>query len=167
MYKIGTKLTKHFSYGEMIRSDTAIRYGIENIPNEEEVENLKSLCAYVLEPIRYFYNSPVFVSSGYRSLEVNTKCNGSLTSQHMKGQAADFIVAGQPNLVIWKWIILESGIYWDQIIAEFFSNGGWIHISYKKEGDNRNKITTAVKENRKTVYRHYTIEDVFGGNYII
>ena len=61
-------LSKNFSLKEMIKSGTATRLGLDNTPNEEQIENLKALCENILEPLREYYESrPIMISSGFRS----------------------------------------------------------------------------------------------------
>jgi hypothetical protein len=165
VYKVGDKLSKHFSYDEMTRSQTASRNGIDNTPSSKEVNNLISLCDTILEPVRVHFKKPVTVTSGYRCLELNSKIGriGSTDrSQHTKGEAADFVVNGKPTVTeVWKWII-ESDLDFDQVIQEF---GRWIHISFKGDGKNRHKCSIAKKVNGKTRYFHYTEEQIENGDY--
>lgn len=83
-------LSKNFTLQELIYSDTAVRMGIDNKPNDETIENLKILCENILEPVRANFKAPVVVSSGYRSEAVCTAVGSSSKSQHIKGQAVDF-----------------------------------------------------------------------------
>lgn len=156
-----------FSYKEMTRSQTATRYNIKNIPNKKQTENLKALCLSILDKIRLHFG-PVTITSGFRCATLNQKIGGSSRSQHKKGEAADFVIAGQSNREAWEWIVKESGLDFDQVIAEFVGkNGteGWIHISFKKDGENRNKVSIAKKIKGRTRYFHYTKEQVSEGNY--
>ena len=98
---IYSKLSAHFTLKEFLDSQTASRKGIQNIPNEEQVKNMKSLCINLLEPIRSGVRKDIYekallmVSSGFRSLRLNKAIGGSAKkSQHMKGQAADFNIWG-------------------------------------------------------------------------
>lgn len=120
-------LSKHFTLDELTRSDAAIRRGIPNIPSENEVQNLVTLCNTILEPMRMRLGKPIFITSGYRSPEVNTLIGGSATSQHMKGQAADLHIDGMTPLEIVRWVVESSGLPFDQVIEEF---GSWVHISW-------------------------------------
>jgi len=147
-------LSKNFTLQELIYSDTAIRMGIDNKPNDETIENLKILCENILEPIRTYFNNPLAISSGYRS-EVLCKAVGSSSkSQHINGQAADFEIFGIPNKEVSDWIV--QNINFDQCILEFWNdkepNSGWVHCSYNSEGNNRKQYLRASKENGKTVY---------------
>jgi zinc D-Ala-D-Ala carboxypeptidase len=144
-------LSKHFTYTEFIRSETAVRRGIENIPDAECITNAVVLCNRVLEPIRDLVGKPIRISSGYRCPELNTLIGGSETSQHMRGEAVDFEVEGvnAPDVF---WAILDSDIPYDQLIGEF---GEWIHVSYRH--DPRHEALVALKNDAGvTEYRRIT-----------
>ena len=153
------KLTKNFSLNEMTKSQTALRRGIDNEPNNDEIDNLRILCEYVLQPVREHFDKPVTINSGFRSSELNKAIGGSGTSDHCKGMAADIEIAGIDNSVIAEWI--EENCDFDQLILEFYTPGipdsGWVHVSYKSEG-NRKSVLTAMKENGKTVYKQGLIK---------
>lgn len=80
---------RYFNLEELLRSETALNHGIENLPAWEEVENLKELATDVLEPIRIEWGQPIVVNSGYRSVELNAKVGGVPNSAHMVGRAVD------------------------------------------------------------------------------
>ncbi|MDJ0594417.1 MAG: D-Ala-D-Ala carboxypeptidase family metallohydrolase [Pleurocapsa sp. MO_226.B13] len=126
------QLSKNFWLSELTRSQTASRYGMNNQPDAIAVDNLKSLCFNVLQPVRDHFQKPVIVSSGYRSPRLNARIGGSETSQHCKGQAADFEIPGLPNKKVAAWI--KNNLDFDQLILEFYNpksaNSGWIHCSY-------------------------------------
>ena len=134
------QITKHFTLEELTRSDTAVRFGIDNEPGSEETENLVRVCDMILEPIRHRYDTPILPSSGYRCLELNRKIGSSDKSQHTKGQAVDFEVKGVPNMEVASWIM--DNLDYDQLILEFYKEGqpnsGWIHCSYVGN-ENRNE----------------------------
>ena len=134
------QISKHFSLEELTRSDTAVRFGIDNEPGSEEIENLVRVCDMILEPVRHRYDTPILPSSGYRCLELNRKIGSSDKSQHTKGQAVDFEVKGIPNMEIALWIM--DNLDFDQLILEFYKEGqpnsGWIHCSYVGK-ENRNE----------------------------
>ena len=161
-YRDDYRLSPHFTYGEFTISQTAIRNNIDNTPTEEYVRNMESLCKNVLEPIRSHFGI-VTVSSGFRCEELNKSIGGSSRSQHRFGEAAD-IHSGASVTEIFEWVVLDSGIVWDQIIHEF---SRWIHISHTRNKTNRKKITTARKVDGKTVYTHYTRNDILHGEYKI
>ena len=82
-------LSKHFTLDEMLKSPTAQRLGIDNTPNAEQLENLRDLVEYILEPLRIHYGRPIIVTSGFRCAKLNKAVGGSSTSQHVKGEAVD------------------------------------------------------------------------------
>ena len=148
------QLSKNFWLNELIKSPTADRFGISNQPSTEHLVNLTVITHSILQPVRNKFGV-ITVNSGYRSPILNTKVGGSKTSQHCNGEAIDFEQLGTSNPVVAKWI--TENLDWDQIILEFYirgqPNSGWIHCSYKKDGTNRRKITTALRINGKTHYK--------------
>jgi len=146
-------LSENFTLQELIYSDTSIRMGIDNKPNDETVENLKILCENILEPIRANFKAPIVVSSGYRSAAVCAAVGSSSKSQHTKGQAADFEIFGIPNKEVADWIV--NNIDYDQCILEFWNenepNSGWVHCSFNSAG-NRRQYLKAQKIDGKVVY---------------
>ena len=148
------QLTANFSLKELTASQTAERKGIDNTPSAEHQENLKSLCTHVLQPIRDHFSRVVSVSSGYRSPELCTAIGSKITSQHAKGEAADFEIFGVSNKELADYI--NETLDYDQLILEFWNesdpNSGWVHCSYS-EGNNRKQYLKAYKdENNKTCY---------------
>lgn len=91
------QISKHLNLAELTRSQTAKRNGIDNTPTAEHLENFKLLAEKVFEPIRSHFNVPIFISSGYRSKELNSFIKGSPSSQHCKGQAIDIDMDGSNN----------------------------------------------------------------------
>ena len=89
-------LSTHFTLTELTRSATAQRLGMDNTPDAQTLNNLRALATNVLEPLRQLYGSPIRVTSGYRSPDLNAVVGGAPSSQHMRGQAAD-ITAGTPE----------------------------------------------------------------------
>ena len=149
------QLSKNFNLVEMTKSQTATRKGIDNTPSAEHQGNLQSLCMHVLQPIRDHFSQVVTVSSGYRSPELCLAINSKITSQHAKGQAADFEIFGVSNKELADYI--HENLDYDQLILEYWTesdpNSGWVHCSYS-EGNNRNQYLKAYKdENNKTRYQ--------------
>ena len=91
------KLTANFSLNELTKSQTAERKGIDNTPSTEHQENLKKLCENVLQPVRDHFEQVVSVSSGYRSPVLCAAIGSKSTSQHARGEAADFEIFGISN----------------------------------------------------------------------
>ena len=146
------QLTAHFNLAEFTRSESAKRHGVSNQPTPEHLQNIKTLCELVLEPIRARFGS-INISSGYRSKVLNHYIGGSLRSQHCEGKAADIDQDGMPgatNKEIFEYI--KNNLEFDQLINEF--NYSWIHVSYNK-GSNRKQVLDALKVNNKTVYANH------------
>lgn len=125
------KLTPHFTLDEMVKSQTALRLGLDNTPDTDEMESLLALCENVLEPVRIHWAKPVVINSGFRALPVNRAIGSRDSSQHAKGEAADIEIPGIDNLVLYYWIAEE--LDFDQLILEFYNgepSSGWVHVSY-------------------------------------
>ena len=144
-------ISKHLTLAELIRSESAKRLGISNMPTPEHIENLKQLAEHIFEPIREHFGSPIYISSGYRSQALNAAIGGALSSQHSKGQAIDIDMDGTEikNSAIFEY---AKTLPYDQIIWEHGTkdNPDWVHISYSKL--NRREILYARKQRGKTVY---------------
>jgi zinc D-Ala-D-Ala carboxypeptidase len=139
------KLSEHFTLGELIKSDTAERTGIDNTPPDYLLAKLKRLCTEILEPIRIHYGKPFRPNSGYRGNELNKAVNGSSSSQHCKAEAVDIEIPGVSNYDLAEWV--SNNLEYDQVILEFYRKGeprsGWVHISLKDEGEvNRAVVLT-------------------------
>ena len=149
------KLSDNFSLLELTKSQTAERKGIDNTPSPEHQENLKLLCTHILQPVRDHFSRVVSVSSGYRSPELCTAIGSKITSQHAKGEAADFEIYGISNKKLADWI--NENLYYDQLILEYWKesdpNSGWVHCSFSLNG-NRKQYLKAYKENGRTKYEH-------------
>ena len=108
-------LSRNFTLQELIKSATAIRRGIDNNPNADQIEKLKALCENILQPVRDHFGR-VKVTSGYRSPELCQAIGSSINSQHAKAEAADFEVVGTDNAELADWIKRE--LEYDQLILE-------------------------------------------------
>ena len=148
-------ISKHISYKEATRSNTAIRRGIDNIPDVEELENMKLIAEKVFEPLRKWVGGPIKINSFYRSPELNVAIGGSKKSQHCHGQAIDIddTYGHRSNAAMFKHI--RYNMDYDQIIWEFGDdkNPAWVHVSYVSEEKNRHRCLQAYKENGKTKYK--------------
>lgn len=148
------QLTENFSLAEMVKSETALRKGLDNTPGEQEINNLRLLCEQVLQPIRTAYGRGVKVNSGFRHPDVNAAVGGSRTSDHCKGMAADIEIPGVANYDLAKYI--EDYFEFTQLILEFYTPGvpdsGWVHVSYDPN-NLKKQVLTAMRENGKTVYK--------------
>ena len=146
-------LSRNFTLSELTKSDTAIRKGINNNPNAEQIEKLKALCENILQPVRDHFGR-VKITSGFRSPELCHAIGSSVNSQHSKAEAADFECIGVDNAELFDWI--KSNLQPDQLILEFHTpgepNSGWIHCSIT-EGTSRKQFLHAYKSEGKTKYK--------------
>lgn len=121
------QLSEHFALAELKGSPKARQLKLDNEPDPETIGRL-TRSAVLLERVRTALNdTPMTISSGYRSPALNKAVGGSPTSAHCLGYAIDFISPdfGAPFAVCNR--ILEAGISFDQLIHEY---GRWIHISF-------------------------------------
>lgn len=137
------KLSNNFTLDELTHSDTAVRLGIENYPNDDQVKNLQALCENVLQPIRDYFNVPIKINSGFRSKELNEKAGGVPTSHHCckRGLAAADISCNSVKLSsIFKYI--ENNLTFVQLIWEKGNDKepDWIHVSYDRFGGNIKQV---------------------------
>ena len=146
-------LSANFTLKELTKSDTATRLGLDNTPDAQALENLKTLCEKVLQPVREHFGKSVTVNSGYRSPESNAAVGGSKTSDHCKGQAADIEIVGVANADLAQWIM--DNLEYTQLILEFYTSGipdsGWVHVSYDPNNLKKQELT-ATKVAGKTTY---------------
>ena len=151
------QLSKNLSLAEVMRSETAKRKGISNMPTPEHIENFKLLAEKVFQPIREHFGKPIHISSGYRSAALNKAVGGSLSSQHCSGEAIDIDMDGTDitNAQIFNYI--KDNLEFDQLIWEFGtdSNPDWVHVSYESKGKQRKQILKAVKKGGATSYVPY------------
>lgn len=136
-------LTPHFTLQELCASQTAKEHGIDNTPPEEAVGNLRALCENCLEPLREALGLPVVITSGFRTKALNAKlAHSSSTSQHMRGQAADFYVgkgSREELIKAFREILTNPKIDFDQLILY----PSFIHVSYVSKERNRRGILLA------------------------
>lgn len=135
-------LSPHFALGEFLRSGTAIKYGIDNTPQDPMVIiRLMTLCEQVLEPLR-LQCGIITITSGYRCPRLNLAVHGVPASQHTLGEAADIFI---PNEEILKKYVafIEEHCHYDQLIME--PRGAkpgqhrWLHVSYTMRRSNRHQ----------------------------
>lgn len=135
--KPSDKISKYVCYGEVIRSDTARRNNIDNTPDRKTLEKIKLLCNEVFDKARIHFNTPLFVSSCYRSPEVNRLVGGKPKSQHLKGEAIDIdcdVFGKITNRQLFEYI--RDNLNYDQLLFEG-GKKGWVHVSYKQKGNRK------------------------------
>jgi len=148
-------ISKHISYKEGVYSRTALRRGIKNNPNAEQMENMVAIAKEVFEPLRAYVGGPIKINSFFRSPELNKAIGGSGKSQHCHGQAIDLddTFGRATNAEMFEFI--KQHLNFDQIIWEFGNdtNPDWVHVSYVSPEQNRNRCLKAYKEKGKTNYK--------------
>ena len=136
-------LSPHFTLGELCKTRT----GIENVPNEAQVENLKRLCRW-LEQLRRRWNNlygdgddPIVINSGFRSPEVNKAVGGVSTSNHLTGCAVDIRCIGMEQALRYASILLDLSDLnredYDELLIEQKRNVIWIHFAVRPSGNRR------------------------------
>jgi hypothetical protein len=149
------KLSAHLDLSEVIRSESAKRNGISNMPIALHIENFKLLAEKVFEPVRLHFGCPIHISSGYRSAELNRCVGGSSTSQHCSGEAIDIDMDGSTSGVTNKMVFdyIKDNLEFDQLINEF--DYSWVHVSYESTGKQRKQVLDAIRVNGKTTYKNH------------
>jgi len=147
-------ISKHISYKEGVYSTTAMRRGIDNTPNDEQLNNMELIADNIFEPLRSYVGGPIKINSFYRSPKLNEAIGGSSKSQHCHGQAIDVddTFGRASNAEMYSFI--KENLDYDQIIWEFGTdkNPDWIHVSYVSPQKNRNRCLKAFKQKGKTKY---------------
>jgi len=147
-------ISKHISYKEGVYSRTAMRRGIKNNPNAEQMENMVAIAEEVFEPLRMWVGGPIKINSFFRSPELNKAIGGSAKSQHCYGQAIDIddTFGKMSNANMYEFI--KENLDFDQMIWEFGDddNPDWVHVSYVSPEENRQRCLKAYKEKGKTKY---------------
>jgi hypothetical protein len=150
-----SNISTHVTYKEVTYSPTAIKNGINNDPNDEQLENIKKCANVIFEPLREWVGGPIRINSCFRSLKLNKKIGGANSSQHLANNGAAFDIDDDyghktnKEMFFYIWDNLE----FDQLIFEFGTdkNPDWVHFSYN-EGKNRKEVLRAKTIKGKTVY---------------
>ena len=138
------RLSKNFTLEEFERSDTAKRLGIDNHVPLFAIARLRILCEKVLQPVRDHFGVPIIITSGYRCPDLNDAVKGATSSQHMKGEAADFKIRAKNIKLYDIYLWMVDNLSFDQLIWEVRDGGRrkWIHVGYKNEKANRQQVFT-------------------------
>lgn len=136
------RISKNFSYDEMVYSATAERLKLDNTPNEKEKANLVRLVLEILQPIRDKWGRPIVVTSGFRSEAVNKAVGGARNSQHRLGEAADIKIGSKSqNKALFNFIldmVNKGEIKVGQLIDEY--GYSWVHVSLPRQGKPNNQV---------------------------
>jgi len=146
-------ISKNISYKEATHSNTATRKGIDNIPNPEQLVNMKLVAEKIFQPVRIWLGTWIRINSFFRSILLNIAIGGSKTSQHCaeKGAAIDMSRSGL-NSKIFHYI--KDNLSFDQLLWEYGDDEepDWVHASYVSEEKNRNQVLRVVRVDGKTKY---------------
>jgi hypothetical protein len=151
-------ISKYCTYAEATKSDYAIRKGLNNTPNSEQLQNMANIATKIFDPVRDWLGKPLAISSFYRSPEVNKAIGGANSSQHCQGEAIDIdcdIFGHGSNGSLFRYI--KENFVFDQLLWEYGddNNPDWVHVSLKREGVNRMQCLRVVKSGGKTNYIKY------------
>ncbi|MDD6172838.1 MAG: D-Ala-D-Ala carboxypeptidase family metallohydrolase [Elusimicrobiaceae bacterium] len=119
------KISPHFSFEELTCTSYPDFKTLNRIDGKEYLPQLTALSFYLLEPIRLILNSPLKITSAYRCPALNDFAGGCSSSQHLKGEAADFIPLNIGLNEAFAKIKTCPSLHFGQLISE----PGWIHIS--------------------------------------
>jgi len=149
------KISKHISFKEGIKSNTATRLGIKNTPDDYQVSNMVNIAINLFEPLREFVGGPIKINSFFRCEDLNRAIGGSSRSQHCEGRAIDLddTFGHKTNAEMFHYI--KNNLDFDQLIWEFGddNNPDWVHVSFISFDENRKRSLKAERINGKTTYR--------------
>lgn len=130
------EISANYKLDEFTQSATAKRLKIDNTPDNSVVNNIISLVQNVMQPLSDNYRGTIIITSGYRCEELNTAVKGSRTSQHMKGEACDFVCADKAK----AFNFIKNNLEFDQLIWEKGDDEQpqWVHVSFCKK--NRKEV---------------------------
>ena len=144
------KVSKYLTYEEATKSQTALRKGISNDPNEEQLERMKYVAVNVFDKVREFVGGSLHASSFFRSEALNAAIGGSSkTSQHRTGEAIDIdcdTFGNGTNNGVFDFI--KDQLVFDQLIGEYPDASGkwsWVHVSLKNTG-NRKQVLVKLRK---------------------
>ena len=150
------KISKHISFKEGIKSNTATRLGINNTPDDYQVSNMVNIAVNLFEPLREFVGGPIKINSFFRCEDLNRAIGGSSRSQHCEGRAIDLddTFGHKTNAEMFHYI--KDNLDFDQLIWEFGddNNPDWVHVSFISFDENRKRIMRAERVNGKTTYKY-------------
>lgn len=151
------KISLNVTYAEAVKSVSAIRLGIDNVPDAEALENMQRVAGQIFERVRYevCVNKPLSITSFFRSPEVNRAVGGAVTSQHCRGEAMDLdadVYGNGSNRAVFDFI--RDRLPFDQLIWEFGSDShpDWVHVSLCAHGNRHQVLRSFRGKDGKTIY---------------
>lgn len=147
-------LSKTVTLNEAIRSNTAVRFGIENTPNETQQKAMVDTAVHIVDAVRKQFGDAVDISSFFRSEKLNSKIGGAKGSQHTTGEAVDLDSRDNTlNTAIFNFV--KDNMVFDQLILEAPDANGipsWVHVSYVNHPkQNRGQILVYLASSKKYV----------------
>lgn len=141
------RISKHITYAEAVKSQTAVRYGIDNTPAADTLIKMRYVAEETFEPTRLHFNGPLYISSFFRCETLNARIGGASSSQHVEGEAIDIdgdVFDTASNKQIFAFIY--NNLHFDQLIWEYGTdnNPDWVHVS-KTMNHDRNQVLRAVR----------------------
>lgn len=153
-------MAPNFYYQEFVKSNTATRFDIVNIPGEKEWIKIEELAQHVLQPIRNHFG-PIRITSGYRSPELNVKIGGSKFSNHCRGEAADIEPWNTKQVTLFEMVEwIYNNLQFRTLIFEYAPDG-WIHIVYR-EGANPKRLKLKDKTHNYTTITISYLKNLYG-----
>ena len=142
-------MSQYFTFSELTKSSTADKLGIDNTPKEKYIKDNITELIEVLDGVREAWtikcdenewgSAAIVVNSGYRCEALNKAVNGSKTSAHVIGAAADIEPTNGKNREFHRFVekyLLDNHIPFDNLINEY--NYSWTHLGLKnREGKQR------------------------------
>jgi len=128
------KTPKYFELSEFLYSDTALSKKIENLPTWEGIEKLNNLAVNYLDPLREAWGSPITITSGYRSPELNKIVGGVSNSAHQYFEAVDLQPKDTSPREVEKFFdfikdyFTSNKINIDQCFIEKSGSSTWVHL---------------------------------------
>lgn len=136
----------------------AIKLGIDNTPNCFHICNMKILAINIFQPIREHFNTPIYISSGYRIQALNTALKGAKGSHHIIGQAIDIDQDGHASNVSNKDVFeyIKDNLQFTQLIYEYSKNNNpsWVHVSFDSK-NLKNQVLESIRIKGRTKYINY------------
>jgi hypothetical protein len=148
-------ISKHISFKEAIKSNTALRLDIDNTPSDYHITNMVGVAKNIFEPLREFVGGPIKITSFYRCENLNKAIGGSSMSQHCEGRAMDLDDTFGHKTNAQMFFYIKKNLNFDTLIWEFGDddNPDWIHVSWVSNDENRTRCLRAEKFNGRTSYK--------------
>lgn len=125
------QLTPHFTLAEFAVSGAHPELVVPVPPALQG--RITRLAVEVLEPIRIRLDRPMRILSGYRSRALNRAVGGSVTSQHVRGEATDFTAAD----IRAAWLTVMAMVADNKIPSAgqliYYPDKGFIHAALASE----------------------------------